>query len=106
MKREDRAKQFLPFDALKGFFELVQNEQNKEENRIYLSDESLIELDILMSSLKRGDLIEVKHYEENHYIFTTGLVGKIDYEKRTIQIVKKTIKVDDIVSVSVLLKNH
>jgi len=106
MKQSDRAKQFLPFDALKGFFQIIKDNEYKEDNRIYLSDELLEELDVLMHSLKRGDLIEVKHYEDNHYILTTGMLGLIDIEHRRLQVVKKKINFDDIVGIQVLLKNN
>lgn len=112
MSIADRAKIFAPFAALKGHEEAIIAKQKIVVPRKNLSEESKEVLDRRLSqigqSLSQGkhpmitvvyfqkDTTESKEEEEGVYLRFTGLVGKYDPLLRTIQIVDKKLKLDDI----------
>ena len=100
--RVSRAKQFLPFDALKGFSEALREKEIEYEEKRDLSEESLIELNDKFNQIEKGDYIKIKYYKNGRYIEIKGIVTNIDYTKKKIQI-NKNINVNtcDIVSIEV-----
>ena len=106
MKISERAKIFAPFDALKGFRELLKEQELVKEEKKELSEDMINDLSIVLNSLQIQDLIEVKHYnhKEECYIITTGVLTKIDKTYHKITIVKTKINIDDIYSINVLEK--
>ena len=57
-----RAKQFMPFAALKGFQELLEETARYKENRKELSEEQLEVLDTQCKGLVIGDVVSVVYY--------------------------------------------
>lgn len=103
MNRIERAKQFLPFDALKGLQEALRKKERELENveRIELSEESLEELENKFNRIKQGDMINIKYYKNKRYIDIQGIITKIDYIKRKIQIDgEEDISIYDILSIA------
>ena len=49
----DRARQFLPFDALKGFKEAIKKRQKVKVDKIELSDEMAVELSYKLKKVKK-----------------------------------------------------
>lgn len=95
-----RAKQFLPFDALKGFSEALREKEIEYEEKRDLSEESLIELNDKFNQIEKGDYIKIKYYKNGRYIGIKGIVTNIDYTKKKIQINKdRNINTCDIVSI-------
>ena len=67
MTREERAKQFLPFDALKGLQEELRHQEwlaNRVPRR-QLSDEAAALLSRRLSRVKRGDRIRCRRQKRN-----------------------------------------
>ena len=74
MNRADRAKQFLPFDALKGLQEEL---RDKEEKHMRVEKRELTEetADILSSTLNKldkGKTVEVEYYKNGRYLCKKG----------------------------------
>ncbi len=82
----NRAKQFLPFDALKGLKEELRKKETEHQERIELSEESLIELENKFNSIEKGCSIKIRYYKNTSYIELTGLITGIDYIRKKIQI--------------------
>lgn len=99
MTRADRAKQFLPFNALKGYYDLIRAKEVIVEDKKELSEEDIKDLQFRLSQIKKGDVVKIKYYQSNAYTLIEGMVGKIDTIYHTITIVKKTINFDDIISI-------
>ena len=74
----DRARQFMPFDALKGLQEALREKEREVENRKELSEESLLELDEQLKRVKIGDMVNIKFYKNQRYVEKRGLVTAID----------------------------
>ena len=98
--RADRAKQFLPFDALKGLQEALREKEIEQEEKIELSEESLIELEKQFNKIQKGSQVKIKYYKEQKYIEIAGEVTNIDYIKKKIQINKaENINISDILKI-------
>lgn len=96
MSREERAKQFMPFSALKGLEEALAEKEKIVVPRIELSEDSAVELDRKMHTLERGKMVTVVYYHKDEYLKLTGVVAKIDEDSRILQIVNTKISFEDI----------
>ena len=85
----DRAKQFLPFDALKGFKEALKEKEIVYVEKIELSE---YEQELISEKLKtiiKGDRAYIKYYSNGQYKNVTEQIKYIDI------INKKIILCDD-----------
>ncbi|MDY4922519.1 YolD-like family protein, partial [Frisingicoccus sp.] len=78
MSREDRAKQFMPFAALKGYSEALRKKERIIVPRRELSEEYGEELDRKLRQVQEGEMISVVYYCRGEYVRLTGKVAKID----------------------------
>ena len=100
--RVSRAKQFLPFDALKGFSEALREKEIEYEEKRDLSEESLVELNDKFNQIEKGTYVKIKYYKNGRYIDLEGIITNIDYIKKKIQINKDiNINTCDILSIIV-----
>ncbi len=113
----DRAKIFQPFAALKGYEELIKEQQKLTVERRFLSEERREELDIMLRKLLRelelGDRprITVVHFivdrkvseesgrELGKYAETTGRIRKIDNQEGTLWLGEQFIAAEDILDI-------
>lgn len=96
MSIEERAKQFMPFSALKGLNEALAEKEKIVVPKIELSEDGAIELDRKMHTLERGKIATIIYYDKEEYLKITGMVAKIDENNRILQIVDTKISFDDI----------
>ena len=97
-----RAKQFLPFDALKGLQEALREKEIEHEEKIELSEEILAELNNDFNKIEIGSKVRIKFYKNMKYIEISGIITNIDYIKKKIQIDQnQNINISDIVYISV-----
>ena len=98
--RVARARQFLPFDALKGLQEALREKEIEYEVKKDLSEDCLNELNNKFNQIEKGSLIRIKYYKNGRYSEIKGIVTNIDYIKKKIQINKKyNINICDIVNI-------
>lgn len=100
--RADRAAQFMPFAALRGYYELVRQQQRVREPRHELTDEEAEALSRTVSELRRGQVVRVVHYNRDAYETLTGCIARIDLVSRELMVVKTTIRLDDIRELSIV----
>ena len=100
--RADRAAQFMPFAALRGYYELVRQQQRVREPRHELTDEEAEALSRTVSQLHRGQVVRVVHYNRDAYETLTGCVARIDLVSRELMVVKTPIRLDDIRELSIV----
>lgn len=96
MSIEDRAKQFMPFAALKGLPEALAAKEKIIVPKAELSEERAEELDQKMHELSCGSLATVIYFFRGEYIKISGMVARIDETSRILQIVSTKINFDDI----------
>ena len=100
MERSERAKQFMPFAALKGFEELLAEKEKMIVQKIELSEERKAELDDKMRSIKKNDVITITYYVQNEYLKMSGMVSGIDTNLRYLKVVNTKIPFDDIYDIT------
>ena len=96
MERADRAKQFMPFDALKGFREALAEKERIIVPKRELSEEQKEELNLKVQQIQKSDIITVEYFQNGEYVQITGMVSKIDKISRIIEIVNTKIDFDNI----------
>ena len=104
MSVSERAKIFAPFDALKGFREMLKEEERVKEVKKELSQDMIDDLDNVLNSLKLGMMIELIFYDAKEEVYKSliGVFTKIDTVYKKLVVVKTRISIDDILSVKVL----
>ena len=100
--RQDRARQFMPFASLKGYFDKILEQQRITEPKKDLSESECERISNEINQVKKGMIVTVTHYDKDCYIKDSGIVSNIDFTFRTLIIVKKQIKFDDIFSVCIV----
>ena len=98
----DRAKQFMPFAALKGYYDLIHQQERIPEPKRELSEEECRVLDNCISRLAKGDMVRVRYYDRDAYVDKEGVVTQVDTILRDLWIIQQRIPFDDILSISLL----
>lgn len=101
MPREERAKQFMPFDPLKGYRDALKEKERIVVEKIELSEERKEELDFKLSQMKKMDLVTVVYFQKEEYIKVTGTVSKIDHTSHILKIVNQKIPIQDIADIEI-----
>ena len=103
MNNVDRAKQFLPFDALKGLKEELRKREEKllyEEKRI-ISEEKILEINETLLGILADEEYSVEYYFCGKYQTAIGKI-KIMKNIKQIKIADKTINFNDIYEINKL----
>lgn len=101
MPVSERAKQFMPFAALKGLPEALEKMERIIVPKIELSEEMIAEIDYKIQQIRTGDIITITHFSEGEYLKTTGMIAKIDIEDQFIQIVDTIITFDNLANIEI-----
>ena len=100
ISRADRARQFLPFDALKGLNEALRSKEIEYEDRKDLSEDEEEKISNILLSLESGNNIRVKYYYKRQYILLKGIIKKIDPIKKQILFIDESIiQFNDIIEI-------
>lgn len=97
MSPNDRARQFLPFDALKGLREAIRIKEIEHE-RILKRDidpDKATKISNILISLEKDSKGKVIYFEEGFYYELNGII-KLDIEKQSLIIDKKEILLENI----------
>lgn len=97
MSRQMRAKQFSPFDALKGLQDALRLKEYQHERIVKgdLSEEKAIELSKTLLNLEKNDIVQVTYFENGHYLKVQGKVV-LNVEDNTLSVDRKRLSLDDI----------
>lgn len=96
MSRADRAKQFMPFAALKGYPEALRRKEKITVPKMALSEEYQEELDRKLQQVRKNDMITVIYFCRGEYLELTGMVSKVDETARILRIVNVKIPFEDL----------
>lgn len=95
----ERARQFMPFAALRGYYELLAQRERLPEPRRCLPEEEAERLSQRLSRVQRGMLVQVTWYQHDAYVKLCGVVSRVDLVCRTLWIIKTPVPFDDILAV-------
>lgn len=101
MSREERAKQFMPFAALKGHVEALKRREKIVVERRELSEEYKEELDRKLRQVRKNDIVTVVYFCKDEYLQMTGMVSKIDETARVLKVVNTKIAFEDLYEIEV-----
>lgn len=101
MSRADRAKQFMPFAALKGYPEALRKKEKQVVPKIELSEEYREELDRKLRQVRKNEMITVIYFCQNEYLKVTGIVSRIDEVARILKIVNTKISFEGVYDIIV-----
>ena len=96
MPHADRAKQFLPFDALNGFRLALKEKEKIIVDKKDLSEEMQEEISRKLNSLEIGDRVKIVHYKNKQYKIDIGNFNQINRMQRFIIVGNTKIAIDNI----------
>ena len=103
MNREERAKQFMAFDALKGLREELKKREEKylKEKKKELSEEKIMELSKKLIVLKKGEIAKITFYHAGHYVMLKGVIQSVNTTYKYIGINDTRISFEDLAEIEV-----
>ena len=98
MSTSRRAKQFMPFDALRGLKEAIAAKEKISIPKKELAEDMAREINSVLVDLRKGQNVTVVYYNDyaEEYLQLTGTVEKVDCYWQLLQIGKITIAFDEI----------
>ena len=104
MMREQRAKQFMPFDAMKGLKEAIleREERHSRVARHGIAEEQAEQNSLAMRHIKKGCRVRLEYYKGFHDVDKEGTVTVVDLPMRYIKIEDEKILFEDIYSIVLL----
>lgn len=103
--RTERAKQFMPFAALKGFEDLVNEQTRSPEKRRELCEEDIQLISEKLAEIEKNDLIEITYYKIDGYTIKRGAVSEINFLRHYVTVVKEKIFFEDITKVDIIRRH-
>ena len=104
MNRADRAKQFVPFDALKGLQEelRIREERRTRIEKKALSEEQIERISKRLLKLRSGSKIAITFYSRGHYLSIEGYVSEVNSIYAYIKIGNEKVFFDDIYKIRII----
>lgn len=102
MDRSDRAKQFMPFDALKGFQEALREKERICVPKRSLSEEERAELDRELARIGKTDMVEAEYFQDGEYVCVRGMVAAVSRQEGWLRIVNTQIACENISRLEIL----
>lgn len=104
-RHSDRAMQFAPFAALKGYYEAVRMQERITELRKELSEDEAEAISNTLNKLRVGTTVKIRYYNVDAYTNIEGVITEINPPYRKLKVVKTAIPFDDIYTIELLGKN-
>ncbi len=98
----NRASQFMPFDSLKGFNEMLRLIEKEEKQKKYLDSDYQERLNNILINLKANNKVKLKYFYLDEYLETEGLIKKIDKDNKLIYLENTIIDIDNIIYIEIL----
>ena len=99
MLNKDRARIFMPFDAIAGFREGLELACKKYNTKKSISEDMANELNEKLKELKKGDKVKVTYYYNIDYNEVIGNIKKVDDTFNELILDNVKIALDDILDV-------
>ena len=103
MSRAERAKQFAPFDALKGLQETMRMKEYEHDRivRGELSEDEIKEISAILMNIQNGDKVQLEFFRDGHAIKLTGK-SMLDFLEQKIYVGEFVILFEEIKSIKKL----
>ena len=93
MPASQRAKQFMPFAAVKGLEKAIIEQENQARRQPFVEqvDEEISRIDMVIRSLKKGMRICVTFFDRGQYRTVTGIVEEINEIQQILRVKEERI---------------
>lgn len=104
MNREDRAKQFAPFEALTGLRAALREVELEEERveKKEVSEFRAEQISKTLNKIEKGKTVKATYYDKGYYIDVQGVVTTIDRTFKFIVIGEGKIYFDDLYELKII----
>ncbi len=102
IEKADRAKIFLPFDALKGFREALRKKEKVVVSKKELTEEETDKISYTLLNIKKKMIVKVIYFNKDEYLELIGMVSSNDSIYKKIVVVEEKINYDDIYSIEIV----
>ena len=104
MTRQERAKQFMAFDAMKGLHEALKDreERHSRVDKHDVSDERARANSDVLGMIERGMSVKLEYYRSFHDVCKTGTVNEINPTLGYLKLDYETVHFEDIYSVKIV----
>ncbi len=104
IRREDRAKQFAPFEALTGLRKALREKEIEHERteRVEVSEDRAERVERALKKAERGVIARVTYYDSGYYVAVEGEITEHDRVFRYIKIGDGKMFYDDIYDVRII----
>lgn len=106
MSRLDRAKQFAPFDALKGLQDALRIKEYEHERIVRgdLSEDEIKEISSVLAEIEKNDNVEVEFFQDGHTVLLSGK-ARLDAENQKLFVGEFELAFDNIKKIKKLNKS-
>ena len=104
-KVPDRAMQFAPFAALKGYYESVRKQERITQPKIELGEEDAEAISNTLNNLNVGALVKIRYYDIDSYTTIEGIISKVNFAYHRLKVDKTSIPFADIYSITITGKS-
>ena len=103
MSRQERAKQFAPFDALKGLHEAISMKEFEHEMILKneLCEDEVKNISDVLLNIKKKDKVKIKFFRDGHIVDLQG-VAELNIFEQFIKVGAFIINFDDIRKIEIL----
>ena len=102
MSREERARQFMPFAALRGFDEMLAEELEIKEEKRELGEDDSARISHTLAKIEKNDFVRVTFYDKTRYRKECGTVTEINYSSGYFKVGIVKVFFDDISEIELL----
>lgn len=104
MDREDRAKQFAPFEALGGLRDALRQVELELERveKQEVSEDRAAKISKVLNKIEKGKTVRVTYYDSGYYVDVEGVVTSIDRTFKFIIIGEGKIFFDDLYDIKII----
>lgn len=102
MSRQDRAKQFMPFAALKGYTAALQKKEKILVPKMEFSEDYQDKLNRILRQVKKKDIVTVVYYEDRKYVRLEGMVSRVDATAQILKVINTKILFTDLREVCIV----
>lgn len=104
MERQNRAKQFIPFDAMKGLKEALAEKERKHSREKFheIPEEQQIINSGIILNLKKGQNAEIYCFKNFYNIILKGEVTEVNFTFKYLSINNECIRFEDIYSIELI----
>lgn len=104
MTRQDRAKQFMPFDAMKGLQEALREreERHTRVERREISEEMMEKNTYELAHIKKGSEVYLKYYHAFHEVERVGVITYLNLHSKYLKFGDEKVLFEDIYEIRVV----